>query len=76
MCIQNVICRNKAAGDVLTRQYPHSGSFCCVDDPKERMIRIMNRRNEFTGPVNIGNTGEFTIKPYAGKAYGNFISNT
>lgn len=40
-------------------------SFCYVDDLIEGMIRLMNSRAEFTGPVNIGNPGEFTIKQLA-----------
>ena len=40
-------------------------SFCYVDDLIEGMIRLMNSRLEFTGPVNIGNPGEFTIKQLA-----------
>lgn len=36
-------------------------SFCYVDDLIEGMIRLMNSRNGFTGPVNIGNPGEFTM---------------
>ena len=40
-------------------------SFCYVDDLIEGMIRVMNSRDGFTGPVNIGNPGEFTIKELA-----------
>lgn len=40
-------------------------SFCYVDDLIEGMVRLMNSRGEFTGPVNIGNPGEFTIKELA-----------
>ena len=40
-------------------------SFCYVDDLIEGMVRLMNSRNGFTGPVNIGNPGEFTIKKLA-----------
>jgi UDP-glucuronate decarboxylase len=36
-------------------------SFCYVDDLIEAMIRMMNTPAEFTGPVNIGNPGEFTM---------------
>lgn len=36
-------------------------SFCYVDDLIEGMIRLMNSRDGFTGPVNIGNPGEFTM---------------
>jgi UDP-glucuronate decarboxylase len=36
-------------------------SFCYVDDLIDGMIRLMNSREEFTGPVNVGNPNEFTI---------------
>lgn len=36
-------------------------SFCYVDDLIEVMIRMMNSDEGFTGPVNIGNPGEFTM---------------
>ncbi len=40
-------------------------SFCYVDDLLDGMIRLMNSRDDFTGPVNIGNPNEFTIKELA-----------
>src|ERR1700760_3286967 len=36
-------------------------SFCYRDDLIEAMIRLMNTCDDFTGPVNIGNPGEFTM---------------
>ena len=36
-------------------------SFCYVDDLVECMIRLMASPAEFTGPVNMGNPGEFTM---------------
>ena len=36
-------------------------SFCYRDDLIEAMIRLMNTGDDFTGPVNIGNPGEFTM---------------
>jgi len=42
-------------------------SFQYVDDLLEGMTRMMNSRDEFTGPVNIGNPNEFTIKELAEK---------
>ncbi|MDQ8023127.1 MAG: SDR family oxidoreductase [Moraxellaceae bacterium] len=36
-------------------------SFCYVDDLIEAMIRLMNTPADFTGPVNVGNPGEFTM---------------
>lgn len=38
-----------------------SRSFQYVDDLVEGMIRMMNSRDGFTGPVNIGNPYEFTM---------------
>lgn len=40
-------------------------SFCYRDDLVEAIIRMMNGPDEFVGPVNIGNQGEFTIKQLA-----------
>jgi len=40
-------------------------SFQYIDDLVEAMTRMMNSRNGFTGPVNIGNPQEFTIKQLA-----------
>lgn len=42
-------------------------SFCYVSDLIDGMIRLMNSRDGFTGPVNIGNPGEFTMKQLAYK---------
>ncbi len=36
-------------------------SFCYVDDNIDGMFKLMNSRDGFTGPVNIGNPGEFTM---------------
>ena len=36
-------------------------SFCYVDDLLEAMVRTMGTGDDFTGPVNIGNPGEFTM---------------
>ncbi|HAZ60035.1 MAG TPA: NAD-dependent dehydratase [Gammaproteobacteria bacterium] len=36
-------------------------SFCYVDDLIEGMLRLMDSRPDFTGPVNIGNPKEFTM---------------
>jgi UDP-glucuronate decarboxylase len=44
-----------------------SRSFCYVDDLVEGMIRMMDSEDDFTGPVNIGNTGEFTMLELAEK---------
>ena len=40
-------------------------SFCYVDDLVEGLLRLMDSRDGFTGPVNIGNPVEFTIRELA-----------
>lgn len=42
-------------------------SFCYVDDLVDGMVRMMNSREGFTGPVNLGNPGEFTMLELAEK---------
>jgi len=42
-------------------------SFQYVDDLVEGVIRMMNSKNDFCGPVNIGNPDEFTILELAEK---------
>jgi UDP-glucuronate decarboxylase len=42
-------------------------SFCYVDDLIEGMIRLMASGDEVTGPINIGNPHEFTIRELAEK---------
>ena len=44
-----------------------SRSFCYVEDLIEVFIRFMATDHEFTGPMNTGNPGEFTIKELAEK---------
>ena len=45
-------------------------SFCYVDDLIEAFVRIMATDDDFVGPVNIGNPGEFTILELAEKVVG------
>jgi UDP-glucuronate decarboxylase len=42
-------------------------SFCYVDDLIKGMIRLMETGPEVTGPINIGNPNEFTIRELATK---------
>ena len=42
-------------------------SFCYVDDLIEAFIRFMDSPDDFVGPVNLGNPGEFTILELAEK---------
>jgi UDP-glucuronate decarboxylase len=42
-------------------------SFCYVDDLVEGLIRLMESDAEVTGPINLGNPGEFSIRELAEK---------
>ena len=42
-------------------------SFCYVDDLIEAMLRMMDTEAGFTGPINIGNPGEFSMLELAEK---------
>jgi len=42
-------------------------SFCYVDDMVEGFIRMMNMPKGFTGPINLGNPGEYTMLELAEK---------
>jgi UDP-glucuronate decarboxylase len=42
-------------------------SFCYVDEMVDAFIRLMNTEDDFFGPVNLGNPGEFTIRELAEK---------
>jgi len=42
-------------------------SFCYVDDLVEAFIRLMRLDDDFSGPMNLGNPGEFTILELAEK---------
>ncbi len=40
-------------------------SFCYVDDLVAALVKLMGTEDDFTGPMNLGNPGEFTIKELA-----------
>jgi UDP-glucuronate decarboxylase len=40
-------------------------SFCYVSDLIDGLVRLMNTPDEFTGPVNLGNPVEFTVRELA-----------
>jgi UDP-glucuronate decarboxylase len=42
-------------------------SFCYVDDLVDGLVRLMNSGDDFTGPVNLGNPGEFSMIELAEK---------
>jgi UDP-glucuronate decarboxylase len=54
-------------GDAITI-YGHGNqtrSFCFIDDLIEGFIRLMDAPDDVTGPINLGNPREFTIKQLA-----------
>src|SRR3954467_9928409 len=55
------------AGDPITLYGDGSQtrSFCYVDDLVDGLVRMMAAPHEVTGPVNLGNPGEFTIRELA-----------
>ena len=40
-------------------------SFCYVDDLADELMRLMGTPDEVTGPINLGNPVEFTIRALA-----------
>jgi UDP-glucuronate decarboxylase len=59
--------RQALAGEPITifGSGNHTRSFCYRDDLIEGMMRMMAAPDDFPGPVNIGNPGEFTIRELA-----------
>jgi len=45
-------------------------SFCYVEDMTEALVRLMDSPDSFSGPVNLGNPQEITIKEIAEKILG------
>lgn len=42
-------------------------SFCYVSDLVDGLVRLMNSDDDVTGPINLGNPGEFTVRELAEK---------
>jgi UDP-glucuronate decarboxylase len=42
-------------------------SFCFVDDLIDGLLKLMQTPDDFTGPINLGNPNEFTIRQLADK---------
>jgi len=59
--------RQALAGEPLTifGSGSQTRSFCYRDDLVDGMIRMMDAADDFTGPVNLGNPDEFTIRQLA-----------
>ena len=64
--VSNFICQALSGQDITIYGDGHqTRSFCYVDDLIEGIVRMMKSEKGFTGPVNLGNPGEFTIKELA-----------
>lgn len=64
--VSNFIVQALRGGDItLYGDGQQTRSFCYVDDLVDGLIRLMNTPKEITGPINIGNPGEFTIRQLA-----------
>jgi UDP-glucuronate decarboxylase len=60
--VSNFIVQALRGGDItIYGNGQQTRSFCYVDDMVEGFIRMMNTERGFTGPVNLGNPGEFTM---------------
>jgi UDP-glucuronate decarboxylase len=66
--VSNFIVQALAGNDItIFGDGMQTRSFCYVDDLIEGMYSLMNSRDGFAGPVNIGNPGEFTMIELAQK---------
>jgi UDP-glucuronate decarboxylase len=66
--VSNFICQALRGEDItIYGQGTQTRSFCYVDDLIDAIIRVMKTSDDFVGPVNTGNPGEFTIKELAEK---------
>lgn len=64
--VSNFICQALRGEDLtLYGEGNQTRSFCYVDDLLDGIVSMMNSRSDFTGPVNLGNPTEFTIKQLA-----------
>lgn len=64
--VSNFICQALKGEDItIYGEGNQTRSFCYVDDLIEGIVRMMHSPVDFTGPVNLGNPGEFTIRELA-----------
>jgi UDP-glucuronate decarboxylase len=64
--VSNFICQALRGEDItIYGEGQQTRSFQYIDDLIEGMVRMMENSQGFTGPVNIGNPGEFTIRQLA-----------
>ncbi|MFB0875136.1 MULTISPECIES: UDP-glucuronic acid decarboxylase family protein [unclassified Sphingobium] len=64
--VSNFICQALTGQPItLYGDGAQTRSFCYVDDLVDGLIRLMDSADAITGPINIGNPGEFTIRDLA-----------
>ena len=64
--VSNFICQALRGEDItIYGEGQQTRSFQYIDDLIEGMVRMMENSKGFTGPVNLGNPGEFTIRQLA-----------
>lgn len=75
--VSNFICQALKGEDItIYGDGSQTRSFCYVDDLIEAMVRMMNSEKGFTGPVNTGNPGEFTVKELAEKVLKKIVTSS
>lgn len=66
--VSNFICQALRGEDItIYGEGNQTRSFQYIDDLIEGMVRMMENEEGFTGPVNLGNPGEFTVRQLAEK---------
>jgi UDP-glucuronate decarboxylase len=66
--VSNFICQALLGGNLIVFGHgTQTRSFCYVTDLTDGLDRLMNSPEDVTGPINIGNPGEFTIREMAEK---------
>jgi len=66
--VSNFICQALLGEDItIFGDGAQTRSFCFVTDLVDGLIRLMNSPNEVTGPLNLGNPTEFSIRELAEK---------
>lgn len=66
--VSNFICQALKGEDItIYGNGEQTRSFQYIDDLVDAICKVMNTPKEFTGPINLGNPGEFKIKELAQK---------
>jgi UDP-glucuronate decarboxylase len=66
--VSNFICQALLGQDItIFGDGSQTRSFCFVTDLIDGFVRLMNSPNDVTGPINLGNPGEFSVRELAEK---------